>query len=746
MSQTVFERLMGSYKGMRKRTWQAHVLSEAKNWERDFGAPVDMDRSTAISQLNAVKSGILKARNKTPEVQGGGDAYARLQGAGVGSSLSYSTGVVVRSFGVPVIVSNEKIDLALSIIDAKLKKYEEESSQGGGGLEDQGGAAQAPIAAPISPEQAAGVDFLPSTREAAEAYIERATDGNVDAKPFLDKILSTILTPLSKSKLGKLFSGRPDISTQIQKQLVTATGSVLSMASKVEEVKLADGSTRKVIRSSRMTAEDRDTSKVVTLRGDKGSNGVYFGRSDVAEVDRFKDLQDYATDYDDKNYGLTLGRALTQFAEPLYDARILPDGLDVSKMSAEDFDKLDLAAQKSLSVGVGSGENDLNGKLAEDTMQLSLAVMSGNRSLIKEAFGELKKRLERIGSVDGQDLEHLESTLTSGEFRDMEQLLEGTKSLKSDLKKKIVKSIKKSQKVLKLIGASKISAVGRPSQGSAMGDKQDVSASIKGQPSEFLSDVVEEDGSFGISMKEMEDESSDTPLGGGSVHNAYGDESEKYQQLQEEHLQRAIESGAIDDKQADLCRKVREDDASFLAKLGEQFGSLTKPNTKNVKTYIGSLIKRAGEVGFTSVADRKLYVDNLNEIMDSLDSDNPRKASMKLFQLHRLSKAQKDPSYARAMYVNDAILSMGTFKNEVICRNSPTNVSLSKSHAMLSNIARDAFDPRNSISIGISTNSMKDSNGRVLASNRVAGKEKKQFVEGRVTGFGLTRYFDSHKL
>ena len=79
----------------------------------------------------------------------------------------------------------------------------------------------------------------------------------MDAKPFLDKILSTILTPLSKSKLGKLFSGRPDISTQIQKQLVTATGSVLSMASKVEEVKLADGSTRKVIRSSRMTAKEK---------------------------------------------------------------------------------------------------------------------------------------------------------------------------------------------------------------------------------------------------------------------------------------------------------------------------------------------------------------------------------------------------------------------------------------------------------------------------------------------------------
>ena len=95
----------------------------------------------------------------------------------------------------------------------------------------------------------------------------------------------------------------------------------------------------------------------------------------------------------------------------MFDTRMLPEGVDPSTMTKEDFEKLDLAAQKSTSTGTGSGQNDTKGKLAEDMIQLGAALATGDKSQIKEAQEQLKTRLEKIGSAGDIDTEHLESFL-----------------------------------------------------------------------------------------------------------------------------------------------------------------------------------------------------------------------------------------------------------------------------------------------------------------------------------------------
>ena len=118
---------------------------------------------------------------------------------------------------------------------------------------------------------------------------------------------------------------------------------------------------------------------------------------------------------------------------------------------------------------------------------------------------------------------------------------------------------------------------------------------------------------------------------------------------------------------------------------------------------------------------------------------------MKLLQLHRLRKASSDRDYAAGMFYNDAVLSMGSFENELLVRGSPVDVAMMKTHELANNYAKSAFSDDFDVEVGLASVSLKKDN-TLVASNRVAGKENKQFVEHQLANAGKRMFGDVHSL
>ena len=270
--------------------------------------------------------------------------------------------------------------------------------------------------------------------------------------------------------------------------------------------------------------------------------------------------------------------------------------------------------------------------------------------------------------------------------------------------------------------------------------------------SEFFKDAMNDNGdgtySIEISAKEYDSAISETVGGSNSIHNAYGQgATADYDKLHEEHMDRMVREGHLSEDQRDACMAALEADRESLESLEKKLGSLTKPNKAALKSQINSLIKNAGNQGFTSIAAQQAYVKELQTLKNTLDTEkNPRKAAVKLFLLGRIVRAENDPQYAAGAFVNDSILSLGSFKNEVLMRGSPTDVAFAKTNDVVGRMAQHAFSGQFSIVMSVGGNSMKDSEGNSVARNRVAGKEKKQFIEGRWPSAGKDLYFESHAI
>lgn len=743
MSISVFDKLLESYSGMRKRTWEPSILVEA----------LDDEQLQKFNDVyNAIKDFLSSAQPGQQQTGFGDNKNLTLTKAPTGLAFSVAgsnLGAKGKSFrgGLNDFTSraaatpNSKAAAVLSAWSPKDKDGKEDTEKSKKEPADAG--AQTEIQG-----------FSPAERDDIAKYIEQKSEEDpTKAQAFVQKLQNSILTPLSKTKLGKIFSGRPDLTPTIQKQLFNITSRFFSMAGKVELITLGDGTQVKVIRSGRLSPGDRSASKVITARGTDGSKGVFFGRSDGDFEEEYKELQEYSQAYDHKTYGLSLGKAMAPYGTAVFDARILPDGIDPTTMTKEDFEKLDLVVQKSTSTATGSGQNDTKGKLFEDMTQLVGAILTGDKSQKKEAIGELKKRLEKIGSLGSADVEHLESALLSSEADDLESLLE-SQNIESELRRVLQTQLKKLNKVKELLGVTSVKQSLRPSASSKIGERADNEwilpddSALKGDYKDLMNEADGGDYRLLISVKEYDNPTSETVLGSNSIHNAYGaGEAAAYDQLHEEHMERALNKGYLDEKQVEAAKKALEDDRQALKTLEDTLGSLTNPNKASLKSQINTLIKNAGNQGFTTIAAQQAYVRELQSLKDTIETErNPRKAAVKLFQLGRIVRAEKDSQYAAGAFTNDSILSMGSFENELIMRGSPIDVSLAQTHDLLGRIAQDAFSGQMNISFGIGGTSMKDSEGNVLARNRVAGKEKKQFVEGRVPFAGKERYMETHAI
>ena len=173
------------------------------------------------------------------------------------------------------------------------------------------------------------------------------------------------------------------------------------------------------------------------------------------------------------------------------------------------------------------------------------------------------------------------------------------------------------------------------------------------------------------------------------------------------------------------CIAAREHDRVLRAELEKKFGGLTDPNLASLRSFMKTMLSPASEMQFDTIAEKTAYEKQLNEINDYLKSGNKgdsQMAAVKIWQLHRQARAQKDPEYAKAVAFNDAVFSAGTFDNEVIMRGSPGKVTSGKYHDIFNDAASALFGPGGSARVLGGASQILDSQGNVILDTRVTAK------------------------
>ena len=411
MSESVFERLLGSYSGMRKRTWSLQIIEEgSKWWKGQLGlGSTENDPQAAVQKYQTLLNNIGSAQagqgQNTPQ-----QAIQMLVGQEYGAVEATTAGIAFSTApGEPRSVTTAKIPDVTAALEELIagaseeagdpKKKKKDGAEGGDG-------------SPTPEELAAQerIEFSPGFTEDATPFLEElGVKGGVVG--FLSNLQNKINTPNESSKIGRFVSwimgdNPPEISKEGRKALSNATEHLVSIAQKVRTV---DG--KKVIVG--LTGEEREALKIITVRN---NGSVYFGRPGEA-VPGYEVLQENASEYGDSNYGFSLGNSLDPLGAILKDAKIVPEGVDIENVSAEDLETFD-SVQKS-KAGASSG-NDAIGKLEELVHLASLAEDETSPRRKKQHLKKLKEALEEFGvnpelmkdpdtPVDSETYETLES-------------------------------------------------------------------------------------------------------------------------------------------------------------------------------------------------------------------------------------------------------------------------------------------------------------------------------------------------
>ncbi len=742
MSESVFERLLGSYSGMRKRTWTPHVIEEAElsdEQKQVFPAAANAFKQ-ALGGTPVMGQGSRQNINFEPVQDQPG--RVKISGSNLTPKIFDQT-----SFNNNVNAAKAKFPASFAFKLASAWSPQQDGKK----KDDEKSKETQPETEPT--QQLPG--FTQTQRDGIAEYIEQKEDTDPTlAQRAVQAIQKTIITPLSRTKLATLLKERPDLTPKIQSQLLDLTSRFFSMAGKVEKATLADGTEVTFIRGERLSAGDRTAGRVITVRGNQGTGGVSFGRANGETVKEYEELQTYARAYDHKTYGFKLGKDVDKYGPNLHNARILPEGVDVTSMTKEEFQSLDTVVRRSISSTDKEpiDDNDTVGKLFEDIIQIAGAIRSGDAEDKTAALKEMRTRLEKLKELGNIDLVNFAAPLLSGEVDDIEALLGNAPNLGAALKSKIRMMDRQLSVMERVIGLKSVKKSERPSQGSKLGFRTDNRYVVSNDDplnSEYA-DLMNPDGEgnyrLEISAKQINSPTATTALGTNKVENALGKDTAEYDKLHGEHLERAVDSGSITEEQAQSCRDALEHDREVYGDLVKMFGDLTKPNKEALGNYYDTLIKEApGQ--FTSDKSQMRYVNYLKGLQADLKKKdvNPRQAAMKLLQLHRLRKASSDRDYAAGMFYNDAVLSMGSFENELLVRGSPVDVAMMKTHQLANDYAKAAFSEDFDVEVGLASVSLKQ-DGTLIASNRVAGKENKQFVENQLANEGKRRFGDVHSL
>jgi hypothetical protein len=400
----VFERLLESYTGMRKRTWKPVLLTEASVqwWASEMGLGDEVDPQTKVTQYQTAKTNLQQALTQASQ-QGNppaGEVVATL--STYGQAAPTATGVAFVSKSGPRSIKVDTVSTIIQALDQLIAAATEEASAGDDGKKKDG----EPVAEPTTMPEAAPATFSTAFVEKASAFLDKlGVKGG--AQNFLTKIENKINTPSSRSKIGRYVEwlhgeAAGDISEQGRQALANATENFINIASKV---RVFDGNKYLV----GLTGAEREALKVITVR----NNGtVFFGRPGIA-VPGYGVLQSHAAEYGDSNYGFSLGSSLNDLGALVSDAVVLPEGVDPKNVTSEDIDvfrREGLVVQKSKASA--SAGNDAVGKLEELVHLAALATKEADPNAKKRHLESLRGALEKFG-VDPEAMMDYDSPVDS---------------------------------------------------------------------------------------------------------------------------------------------------------------------------------------------------------------------------------------------------------------------------------------------------------------------------------------------
>lgn len=850
MSESVFERLLGSYSGMRKRTWSLQMIEESVDWWKgQLGlGNVEPDPQARIQKYNTLKSSLGAAQNQAGTGQStpqqalqmlAGQPYGRVEPTTVGVAFSEAP----RD---PRSVTKGKIQTVLDALDELIKGAQQEkpvsvktdtTKNQIGGTADKG----------MQAGEEFRIDFSPTFTEEATPFLDRiGVKGGVVG--FLSNLQNKINTRAENSKIGRFISflmgdNPPEVSTEGRRALANATEHLINIAQKVRTV---DG--QKVIVG--LTGEEREALKIITVRN---NGSVYFGRPGEA-VPGYEILQENASEYGDGNYGFSLGNSLNPLGAILNDAIIIPEGVDIENVSKEDLETFD-KVQKS-KAGAGAGNNGV-GMLEEFTHLASLADLETDPARKKLHIANLKNSLKAFGvsvelmkdpdtPVDSETYESMESIANQIEEDEsapvflkklVRSMLRGQAAYIKELNLKkgdIVLSMslgqesimsersdtisfispdadldttilqgKSDEKVeLRTVGKVTIGKKGPEFENeddrelfttlaaaavrdrypkdkwkklrSTKKGKERIAKEVAKELMSFPYDKLEGTRVLGPSIKNMQSTSDTARTGSVQASKMYGAATrevdgetvptgrDQYDSLVDSTLDREISRGIITDAQKSQIKEGIDEQRNMWQEVEDTVGKFNNDNKADFTSFLDTLIdlntpsvpppaedadlstrgrekeqKRQEKERKAKAQGQKAAEEALGEIKTLLNSKSPtdvERGKLKLFQLKRVARAQRDPEFARSVAVSDLIGSFTSKGPEPLYINQRSVVRVGNNHAINSYAINAAMNGKGKIEVREARTQVYDEDGAPLfGTRRVTRAGKSPQIESEMS-------------
>jgi len=775
MSETIFERLLESYSGMRKRTWNPSLVGEAANpllhWKRRFGVPKGVDPLTHKSNLETARSNIKALASGGEAKVDHATAAENVRQAAYGTAVLSTKHPPGPATTIYVQANNKDVDqfridkaqIVLAAIDELLRGIGESEAEKSP-VEKAGDKAVRGSEEGVPEVQEERVALSDTERETAIGVIEKLLGilPNVASK-IIAKLENTINTPAKNTKLGKFFEfmelENPTLTSESKKQLKSLMSHLFNIANKANTPEA-------------LSPAEKAALKVITIR----RNGdVYFGRPGEA-VPGYEDLQEQAA-FGDSNYGFHLGKAMNQFGPLLGEARIVTDSdgnesirvENPGTMSDSEFDKLPKAFPSSKAGG--SGNNDAVGKVTEYFWELGMAISTGDKGAIAEAREKVKKGLKKLGGLP-EDLEVLETPITDENYDILNDVVSqmqeagGVTQFVKNLVRNIGRSVESYQKALN-IQPGDVVKVAAPSQSSKMGERPDVIAFIRPEakinkkaltlegrkvtlhvvtPKDL--DIIKKYGEdvvgttmLNTSIKQKKEEGGTTRMGSGAYRNMVEPPTGEYDKLQKSALDRAEKEGLMTPEQREDCMQALEADRKHHEVISKKIRALSPKNKKDVVDFLNKTVLAGG----TSIEGMEKYKEEADSIAKGLQSDDKevrRLAEIRLVQMARMRRTRggttgRGARMARAHAFNDAVLSFASREEEPIYIDSPQSLKTTTNHQVMSVLANALFKEEGDVDVNPARTTVKNKDGspvfglrRVARTDKNPGYEFEMFKKG----------------
>ena len=398
--------------------------------------------------------------------------------------------------------------------------------------------------------------------------------------------------------------------------------------------------------------------------------------------------------------------------------------------------------------------NHYKGLIQEDIFELISCNISGDKAGRAAAMVRLRKNIQAGADMASYDLDDLESALLSDEFMQLQSLqrledlgLPPNETLRLILQQAAVHS----QRALLQLGLSEgqIKRVERPSKESKIGEKSDVDIVLEdhahldprwddavwdrpvlGPEGEKMKDPVTgeviTERVLSVSIKFYDSLNSNTVVGTCSAFKAYGAGASDISATARGRLLRdkgraeadtlhrvcmedLTSTQSITPEQMASCETALETDRAEWKRLEgpDGFGSFTKVNNAQMTSYIESMIVALGRDGGVDKPGYGAQLKELEDIQRSLketsegttegkaprgpDATAGQQAAQKIWQLGRIQRAAKDTEYARAMALNDMILSSQTYEPEIQLKGATGVLRLDNNRENLRAVASACF-------------------------------------------------------